>query len=129
MLQRRIRPENQVAPSLSARAECKNQGPGRGGTQPRRVSRATFHFHSFQGSFFSGNHQEGKPLVLKRTMVEKNGESTPRVSVKMGVFFDLEPVSWILQGNQGNKIHFVGTKKSDAHMGKKTCEKHFSWID
>ena len=36
--------------------------------------------HSFQGSFFSGNHQNrrGSSRFLKRRLVEKNGESTPR---------------------------------------------------
>ena len=38
--------------------------------------------HSFQGSFFSGNHQKptgNSSRFLKKTMVEKNGEATPRV--------------------------------------------------
>ena len=37
--------------------------------------------HSFQESFFSGNHQtpRGNKRFLKRTMVEKNGESTPSI--------------------------------------------------
>ena len=43
-------------------------------------SRGTFHFHSFRGSFFSGNHQNPRNnKFLKRTMVEKNGESTPGI--------------------------------------------------
>ena len=41
-------------------------------------SRGTFQIHSFQGSFFSGNHQkprlETDPVFGKRTMVEKNGQ-------------------------------------------------------
>ena len=43
-------------------------------------SRGTFSI-LFQGSFFSENHQQpwGNSRFLKRTMVEKNGESTPRV--------------------------------------------------
>ena len=39
--------------------------------------------HSFQGSFFSGNHQtpSRNRRFLKRTMVKQNGEATPRMSV------------------------------------------------
>ena len=38
--------------------------------------------HSFQGPFFSGNHQKprGNSRFLKRTMVEQNGESPPRLT-------------------------------------------------
>ena len=61
-------------------AGCRSRGVRRpfGGCP---VSRGTFQFHSFQGSFFSGNHQKprGNSWFLKRTMVEKNGESTPRL--------------------------------------------------
>ena len=37
--------------------------------------------HSFEGSFFSGNHQKpkGTSRLWKITMTEKNGESTPRI--------------------------------------------------
>ena len=40
----------------------------------RTLSRGTFHVHSFQGSFFSGNHQKSASRFLKRTSVEKNEE-------------------------------------------------------
>ena len=44
-------------------------------------SRGHFHFHSFQGSFFPENCQNrrGNSWFLKRTMVERNGDSTPRL--------------------------------------------------
>ena len=42
---------------------------------------------SFQGSFFSGNHQKsrGNSRCFKRTMVEQNGESTPIITQTLGV--------------------------------------------
>ena len=48
--------------------------------QPRRKSRATFLPHSFQGSFFSGNHQKPRETAVffvKRTRIEKNGTWNP----------------------------------------------------
>ena len=49
-------------------------------------SRGTFHFHSFQGSFFSGNQKpRGNSRLLKRTMVEQNGESTRIPGVLGGI--------------------------------------------
>ena len=43
-------------------------------------SRGTFHFHSFQGSFFLENVQNSRQncWFSKRAMVVKNGESSPR---------------------------------------------------
>ena len=41
---------------------------------------STFHVHSFQESVFLGHHQRPREngWLLKITMVENNGESTPR---------------------------------------------------
>ena len=49
-------------------------------------SRGTVHFYSFQASFFLRNLQKPRrnsDRFLKRTMVEKNGESTPRTMAKI----------------------------------------------
>ena len=77
------------APLLEIRAEAQHEhrtqmlsGPWGGGGSAFHFSRGVFHFHSFQGSFVSGNHQKPRrnSRFLKRTMVETNGESTPRTS-------------------------------------------------
>ena len=51
-------------------------------TRPERHSWGTFQFHSFQASFFAGNS-----WFVKRTMVEKNGESTLGVTMSLGSSF------------------------------------------
>ena len=56
-----------------------------------RLAAATYSYNSrSKGSFFSGNHQNHRAngWFLKRTMVENNGESTPRmrrIIVSMGM--------------------------------------------
>ena len=68
-----------AAPGWSGGLESENHRPTPLGLSNIKLvgfldgSRVTFQSHSFQRSFFSGNHQ--KP----ETMDEKNGESTPRM--------------------------------------------------
>ena len=63
--------------------------PAHGATAKPRISSATFHFHYFQGSFFSGNHQtSGGTAVFLKRMVENNGKGInpykiPLVSLPM----------------------------------------------
>ena len=52
-------------------------GPCRIQRESKQLSRGHFHFHSFQCR--KPSEPQGKQIrFLKRTMVEKNGESTPR---------------------------------------------------
>ena len=72
---------------MSNRRRCSNFGGQLGwgsacfmASYELRVMFQGYLSHFFQGSFFSGNHPNprGNGWFLKRTMVEKNGESTPR---------------------------------------------------
>ena len=62
--------------------------------------------HSFQGSFFPGNHQKPEETggLSKRTMVDKNGESTPR---EMGLISRLQVVRGVSPFS-GHPDHFSG---------------------
>ena len=79
-----------------------------------QVSRGTFHVHSFQASFFLQNHPKPweNSWFWKRTMVEKNGESTPfkvhlqraqksqkvlvfRISSRLGLCYNVENSIWV----------------------------------
>ena len=49
-------------------------------SSPAIFSRGHFHFHSFQGSFFAENPQNPRANSwCFETMIENNGESTPRI--------------------------------------------------
>ena len=83
VVQGRIRKQPGPHSTENAKAEP-GLGTGDSGDSPTQIatqrSRGNFHFNSFQGSFVLENHQkpEGNGCLLKRTMAEKSGESTPR---------------------------------------------------
>ena len=63
---------------------------------------------SFQASFFSGNHQtpRGNNRFLKRTMVEKNGGSTPRLVASLRTW--MFPLGKIILGLGRGSFFFPG---------------------